>query len=68
MSKYNRLWQRVKDRDCDTLTLTFGEIGDVLGFEIDHSFLSKKMELTEYGYKVGKISMKNKTLTFEKLK
>ena len=68
MSKYNRLWQRVKDRDCDTLILTFGEIGDVLGFEIDHSFLSKKMELTEYGYKVGKISMKNQTITFQKLK
>lgn len=67
MSKYNRLWQRVKDRDCDTLTLTFAEIAAVLGFEIDHSFLSCKKELAEYGCKVGKISMKNQTVTFEKL-
>lgn len=30
----------------------------MLGFEIDHSFLDCKKELEEYGYKVGKISLK----------
>ena len=30
----------------------------MLGFEIDHLFLNCKKELEEYGYKVGKISLK----------
>ena len=32
---------------------------------IDHSFLTYKKELDEYGFKVGKISMKEKTISFE---
>ena len=31
----------------------------VPGLPIDHSFLKYKKELMEYGYKVGKISMKD---------
>jgi hypothetical protein len=38
-----------------------------LGFEIDHSFLNYKKELTEYGYQVGKISLKGKTVIFNKI-
>ena len=37
------------------------------GLPIDHSFLTYKKELIEYGYKVGKISMKEQRVTFEKL-
>ena len=37
------------------------------GLSIDHSFLTYKKELIEYGYKVGKISMKEQRVTFEKL-
>ena len=37
------------------------------GLSIDHSFLTYKKELIEYGYKVGKISMKEQKVTFEKL-
>ena len=33
---------------------------------IDHSFLTYKKELIEYGYKVGKISMKEQTVEFMK--
>ena len=36
------------------------------GFPIDHSFLTFKKELSEYGFKVGKISLKEKTVAFEK--
>lgn len=39
--------------------LTFTEIESVLGIPIDHAFLKYKKELMEYGYQVGKISMKN---------
>ena len=49
------------------LMLTFEEVRDVLGFEIDHSFLNCKKELEEYGYKVGKISLKEQSITFEKI-
>lgn len=47
--------------------LTYEEIKSILGFEIDHSFLTYKKELKEYGYGVGKISMKEKTVTFNKI-
>ena len=49
------------------LMLTFEDVRDVLGFEIDHSFLDCKKELEEHGYKVGKISLKVQKITFEKI-
>lgn len=60
MSKYFPLWQEVAClmQGVNKLMLTFEEVRDVLGFEIDHSFLDCKKELEEYGYKVGKISLK----------
>lgn len=60
MSKYFPLWQEVAYlmQGVNKLMLTFEEVRDVLGFEIDHSFLDCKKELEEYGYKVGKISLK----------
>ena len=45
------------------LTLMNTNIADV---PIDHSFLNFKKELTDYGYRVGKISMKEKSVSFEK--
>jgi len=48
------------------LKLTFDEIQNIAGVPIDHSFLNFKKELTNYGYRVGKISMKEKTVNFEK--
>ena len=46
--------------------LTFDEIPNIAGVLIDHSFLNFKKELTNYGYQVGKISMKEKSVSFEK--
>ena len=34
---------------------------------MDHSFLTYKKELKEYGYEVRKISMKEQTVTFDKI-
>lgn len=34
---------------------------------MNHSFLTYKKELKEYGYEVEKISMKEKTITFNKI-
>lgn len=68
MSKYIKLWEYVEKHCKENLTLTFEEIQNILGFELDHSFLKYKKELVEYGCEVGKISMKNKTVTFVKAK
>lgn len=67
MSKYDALWDHVKKIGDQSLKLTFEEIQKIAGMPIDHSFLKYKKELAGYGYQVGKISMKNKTVIFEKL-
>ena len=66
MSKYDPLWKWIKENGTDNFKLTYSEIEEILGFPIDHSFLKFKRELSEYGYQVGKISMKNQTVSFEK--
>lgn len=66
MSKYALLWKWIKENGTDRFKLTYAEIEKIIGFPIDHSFLTYKKELLEYGYKVEKISMKERTVTFEK--
>lgn len=66
MSKYSPLWNYVLKNAKKTLTLSFSEIESILGMPIDHSFLKYKKELTEYGYRVSKISIKKQTVLFEK--
>lgn len=66
MSKYNPLWEYVQQNGNPQIKLSFDEIRDVLGTEIDHSFLNYKKELIEYGYQVGRISLKEKTVIFNK--
>lgn len=68
MSKYDKLWSYIKSRNEDTVTLTFDEVENIAGVPIDHSFLRYKKELMQYGYAVGKISMKAQTVKFEKCK
>ena len=46
---------------------SYDEIKEILGFDIDHSFLNCKKELKQYGYEVEKISMKEKSVTFAKI-
>lgn len=67
MSKYDPLWEYVQKTGSMSLKLTFGEIQTIAGIPIDHSFLKYKKELTRYGYQVGKISMKEQTVMFQKL-
>lgn len=65
MSKYEPLWQYIKTNDVSILS--FEKIKEILGFDIDHSFLTYKKELKEYGYEVCKISMKEKMVTIKML-
>lgn len=67
MSKYQALWEYLQKQKEPTLELFFAEIQKIIGFEIDHSFLTYKKELTQYGYQVEKISLKGKTIRFKKL-
>ncbi len=67
MSKYDSLWQYVQKRNDSFFVLTFEEIQSITGMPIDHSFLTYKKELTQYGYQVGKISMKEQTVCFQKI-
>lgn len=56
-----------KNNNKDSYKLTYDEIENILGFPIDHSFLTYKKELISYGYEVTKISMKEKTILFNKI-
>ena len=68
MSKYEVLWNYIKDNNEESYTLTFAEVEKLLGFKLDHSFLNYKKELLEYGYEVLNISLKNKTIFIRKIK
>lgn len=67
MSKYEPLWKYLKENEKDSYVLSYEQIKQILGFEIDHSFLTYKKEAKNYGYEVGKISMKTKNIIFNKL-
>ena len=66
MSKYHVLWAYIQKSDKQQLTLTFDEIGQITEVPLDHSFLKYKKELSDFGYEVEKISMKNQTVVFIK--
>lgn len=66
MSKYQPLWQFVSENE--RLEITFEDTQKVLGFALDHSFLSFKKELLAYGYEVAKISLKEQKILFKKLR
>lgn len=67
MSKYEKLWEYIKNKNQNNLKLTFEEIKNILGFEIDHSFLNYKKELVEFGYEVKRVSMKEKFVEMVKI-
>lgn len=67
MSKYEKLWNYIKENNKDEYQLSYDEIKNILGFEIYHSFLKYKKELMSYGYEVAKISLKGKYIIIKKL-
>lgn len=68
MSKYDALWENIASSRSEDFVMTYDEIKEITGFEIDHSFLKFKKELEEYGFRVKKISMKEKKVQFEKIR
>ncbi len=71
MSRYKDLWIYIdlifKRTNKEKIELSFNQIKDATGFEIDHSFLTYKKELLNYGYEVEKIKLKDKKIIFSKL-
>ena len=67
MSKYEPLWKYLKENNKENYKLSYEEIKNIIGFEIDHSFLTYKKEAKECGYEDGKVSMKEKTVIFNKI-
>ena len=67
MSKYDALWTYVQKDGSPTIKLTFAQIQEIAGIPMDHSFLKYKKELTDYGYQVGKISMREQTVIFKRI-
>ncbi len=71
MSKYEKLWEYISsnfpNKEVNEFKLTYKQIKDILGFNIDHSFLKYKKELLAFGYEVIKINMKEQTILFKKI-
>ncbi len=67
MSKYNKLWEYISLKNEKAFTLSFDEAERIAACPIDHSFLKYKSELLSYGYSVGKISLKGRSISFEKI-
>lgn len=67
MSKYQPLWEYVCNLNTYPIKLSFDDICAILGFPIDHSFLTYKKETVCYNFCVTKISMKDKSVIFDKL-
>lgn len=68
MSKYDPLWKWINENKTDNFKLIYAEIENIAGVPIDHSFLTFKKELLQYGFQVAKISMKEQTVEFKKVK
>lgn len=68
MSKYDTLWKWICDNANNDIKLSYDEIEEIAGIPIDHSFLKFKKELIQYAYEVVKISIKDKTVLFRKIK
>lgn len=66
MSKYDVLWKWISENRDGDFFLSFEEIEKISGFPPDHSFLTYKKELNEYGFTVVKISMKENKVIFKK--
>lgn len=60
MSKYEPLWQYIKDNNKEEYKLSFEEVKKIVGFDFDHAFLTYKKELIDYGYEFKKLSLREK--------
>ena len=67
MSKYEPLWRFLSGDGSGCIQFSFGRIEEILGFSLDHSFLNYKQEAEQFGYRVEKISLKEKWVCFVRI-
>ncbi|MDR1911577.1 MAG: hypothetical protein LBQ52_04435 [Helicobacteraceae bacterium] len=67
MSKYEQLWKYIQANGSAVLKLSFEEVKNIIGFEIERYFLSYKKEVVQFGHSVGKISLKEKYVAFDRI-
>ena len=68
MSKYTPLWMFLQQDGGDQIQFSFERIKAILGFDLDHSFLTFKSEASKFGHSVEKISIKEQWVQFCKNK
>ena len=66
MRKYDALWAYIQGFNEEKPIFRFADFERIAGTPLDHSFSTYKKELAQYGYAVGKISMKAQTVLFIK--
>ena len=66
MSKYEPLWRFLHADGSEKIELSFDRICEILGFQLDHSFLTYKKDCIQYGYQVDRISMKEQWVRFSR--
>ena len=67
LSKYEPLWTFLSGDGSGCIQFSFERIEEILGFPMDHSFLRYKQEAEQYGYRVEKISLKEKWVRFVRI-
>ncbi|MGM9940950.1 MAG: hypothetical protein ACI32N_03025 [Bulleidia sp.] len=67
MNSYDRLSEWIVENGRDRFELTFDQMEQILGFPVNHAFLTYKKQLVQYGFEVVRISMKNRTVLFRKV-
>ena len=67
LSKYEPLWRFLSGDGSGCIQFSFERIEEILGFPLDHSFLNYKQEAEQYGYRVEKISLKEKWVRFVRI-
>ena len=64
LSKYEPLWRFLSGDGSGCIQFSFERIEEFL---LDHSFLRYKQEAEQYGYRVEKISLKEKWVRFVRI-
>ena len=67
LSKYEPLWRFLSGGGSGCIQFSFERTEGILGFPLDHSFLNYKQEAEQYGYRVEKISLKEKWVHFVRI-
>lgn len=67
MSKYEPLGRFLSGDASGRIQFSFERIEEILGFPLDYSFLNYKQEAEKFGYRVEKISLKEKWVRFARI-